>query len=94
MKFSTTFLVAALSSIAFALPQAGEDCPETSAVPTCGVPCISSAAAAAGCSNIACQCSSSAVIQASALNCVLGNCGLATALQVQAAAAAVCTACA
>ncbi|KPM40557.1 hypothetical protein AK830_g5975 [Neonectria ditissima] len=95
MHFTTTFIVAAISSIAFALPQAEPtDCPETSAIPTCGAPCISSAAAAAGCSDIPCQCTSSDVIQASALDCVIGNCGIATALSVQAAAAAVCTACA
>ncbi|KAH7121693.1 hypothetical protein EDB81DRAFT_766491 [Dactylonectria macrodidyma] len=108
MQFTTTFLMAALSGIAFALPQAATTaCTQTSAIPTCGnvktddvligspkVPCITSAASAAGCTNLACQCSSSAVIQASALNCVLGNCGLITALSVQAAAAAVCTACA
>lgn len=57
-------------------------------------PCITSAAAAAGCTDIACQCASSEVIQASALGCVVGNCGIPVALSVQAAAAAVCTACA
>ncbi|KAF5011021.1 hypothetical protein FDECE_2828 [Fusarium decemcellulare] len=86
----TTFLLATLSGVAFAQV----DCPETSAIPTCGAPCITSAASAVGCTDIPCQCSSSAEIQASALNCVLGNCGLETALSVQAAAAAVCTACA
>jgi hypothetical protein len=56
------------------------------------VPCISSAAVAAGCgsNDYRCRCSSSSVIQASALNCVVGNCGIATALQVQAGAASVC----
>jgi hypothetical protein len=57
-------------------------------------PCITSAAAAVGCSDIACQCASSDAVQASALNCVVGNCGFETALQVRDAAAAVCTACA
>ncbi|KAH6884924.1 hypothetical protein B0T10DRAFT_564347 [Thelonectria olida] len=86
MHFTTTFLMAALSGIAFAMPQAAvTDCPQTSAIPTCGVPCISSAASA---------CASSDAVQASALNCVLNNCGLATALSVRDAAAAVCTACA
>lgn len=66
--------------------------PVASAIPTCGVPCISSAAVAAGCgsNDYRCRCSSSSVIQASALNCVVGNCGIATALQVQAGAASVC----
>lgn len=113
MQFSTSFLVAALFGTAFAMPQANPtDCPETSAIPTCGVshsskaavfqvltvfwkaPCITSAASAVGCSNIACQCASSSAIQASAINCVLDNCGFLEALQVQASAAAVCTACA
>ncbi|KAL6408772.1 hypothetical protein AUP68_07718 [Ilyonectria robusta] len=105
MQFSTTFIMAALSGIAFALPQAATTaCAATSAIPTCGmedlligfskVPCITSAASAVGCTNIACQCSSSAAVQASAINCVISNCGLVTALSVQAAAAAVCTACA
>ncbi|TPX06829.1 uncharacterized protein E0L32_002325 [Thyridium curvatum] len=90
----TTFVVAALAGIAFAVPQAQvTDCPATSAIPSCGMPCISSAASAAGCSDMNCRCSKSAVIQASALNCVLGNCGLETALKVRSAAAAACTAC-
>ncbi|KAK2674758.1 Extracellular membrane protein, CFEM domain [Fusarium oxysporum f. sp. vasinfectum] len=95
MQFSTSFLVAALFGTALAMPQANPtDCPETSAIPTCGAPCITSAASAVGCSNIACQCASSSAIQASAINCVLDNCGFLEALQVQASAAAVCTACA
>ncbi|KAM0544986.1 hypothetical protein ACHAPJ_011567 [Fusarium lateritium] len=95
MQFSTCSIVAALFATTFALPQAAPtDCPETSAIPTCGAPCITSAASAVGCSDIACQCLSSDAIQASALNCVVGNCGIETALSVQAAAAAVCTACA
>ncbi|CEI62161.1 hypothetical protein FVEN_g10336 [Fusarium venenatum] len=95
MQFTTSFIVAAFLGTAFAMPQAAPtDCPETSAIPTCGAPCITSAASAAGCSDIACQCASSEVIQASALGCVVGNCGIPLALSVQAAAAAVCTACA
>lgn len=56
------------------------------------VPCITSAASAAGCSggDYRCRCSSSSVIQASAQNCVISNCGIATALQVQAGASSVC----
>ncbi|RFN44183.1 hypothetical protein FIE12Z_11575 [Fusarium flagelliforme] len=94
MQF-TKFIVAAFFGTAFALPQAATtDCPATSAIPTCGAPCITSAAAAAGCTDIPCQCSSSEVIQASAIDCVVGNCGFLEALRVQASAAAVCTACA
>lgn len=38
MQFSTSFLVAALFGTAFALPQAAAtDCPQTSAIPACGV---------------------------------------------------------
>lgn len=38
MQFSTSFLVAALFGTAFAMPQANPtDCPQTSAIPTCGV---------------------------------------------------------
>ncbi|KAF2649971.1 hypothetical protein K491DRAFT_721160 [Lophiostoma macrostomum CBS 122681] len=63
-----------------------------SAVPTCGVPCIQSAASAVGCdnTNYSCRCSNAAPIQSSAQACVISNCGLATALQVQASASAVC----
>ncbi|KAH7233391.1 hypothetical protein BKA59DRAFT_517820 [Fusarium tricinctum] len=95
MQFSTSFLVAALFGATFAIPQAAPtDCPQTSAIPACGAPCITSAAAAVGCSDVACQCASSDAVQASALNCVVGNCGIETALKVRDAAAAVCTACA
>ncbi|KAF5024601.1 hypothetical protein F66182_3364 [Fusarium sp. NRRL 66182] len=95
MQFTTSFLVAALFGTAFALPQAEPtDCPETSAVPTCGAPCISSAASAVGCTDIPCQCASSDAVQASAIDCVVGNCGFLGALAVRDAAAAVCTACA
>ncbi|KAF2625826.1 hypothetical protein BU25DRAFT_112017 [Macroventuria anomochaeta] len=66
--------------------------PVASAIPTCGVPCIASAASAAGCGSgdYRCRCSSSSVIQASAQGCVISNCGIATALQVQASGQAVC----
>ncbi|KAF4450419.1 hypothetical protein F53441_6418 [Fusarium austroafricanum] len=95
MQFNTPFLLAALFSTAFAMPQAAPtDCPQTSAIPTCGAPCLKSAASAVGCTNIPCQCASSSAIQASAINCVVDNCGFLGALAVQASAAAVCTACA
>lgn len=56
------------------------------------VPCISSAASAAGCTSgdYGCRCSNSGPIQTSAQACVISNCGIATALQVQASASAVC----
>lgn len=38
MQFTTSFIVAAFLGTAFAMPQAAPvDCPETSAIPTCGV---------------------------------------------------------
>ncbi|KAH8895942.1 hypothetical protein GQ53DRAFT_819900 [Thozetella sp. PMI_491] len=86
-------ILAALLSATVAVAQT--DCTATSAIPTCGVPCITSAASAIGCgtTDYACQCTSSAALQASALNCVVSNCGLITAIQVQSAASAICTAC-
>ncbi|KAF2008772.1 hypothetical protein BU24DRAFT_456035 [Aaosphaeria arxii CBS 175.79] len=86
-----------LATLAFALTSsvsAQTACDSAaSAIPTCGVPCIQSAASGAGCdsTNYRCRCSSSSVIQASAQACVISNCGIATALQVQASAAAVCS---
>lgn len=66
--------------------------PVASAIPTCGVPCIASAADGAGCGtgDYACRCTNADAIQNAALGCVVGNCGIATALQVQASASAVC----
>lgn len=65
---------------------------EISAVPSCGVSCIASAAGAVGCedSDYECRCSSSAVIQQSAINCVLGACGVEQGLAVADAVQAVC----
>ncbi|PQE30872.1 CFEM domain-containing protein [Rutstroemia sp. NJR-2017a WRK4] len=69
-----------------------------SAVPACGTSCINSAASAAGCAstNYACECTPATFtsIQNAAVNCVLGECGFATAVQVLSAVSAVCTACA
>ncbi|OAL43949.1 hypothetical protein IQ07DRAFT_649735 [Pyrenochaeta sp. DS3sAY3a] len=61
-------------------------------VPTCGVPCIQTAASSAGCGSgdYRCRCSNSAIIQSSAQACVISNCGIVTALQVQASGSAVC----
>ncbi|KAL6711697.1 hypothetical protein ACN47E_004631 [Coniothyrium glycines] len=88
----TTF-IAALTALftSSALAQTACD-PVASAVPTCGVPCIQSAASAVGCTgtDYACRCNNADAVQSSALGCVVGACGIATALQVQASASAVC----
>ncbi|KAJ4992830.1 hypothetical protein SVAN01_01534 [Stagonosporopsis vannaccii] len=91
MKAFTTFTAVALAFASSVAAQTACD-PVASAIPTCGVPCISSAASAAGCGSgdYRCRCSSSSVIQASAQGCVISNCGIATALQVQASGQAVC----
>ncbi|KAJ4330087.1 hypothetical protein N0V87_010318 [Didymella glomerata] len=89
----TATLLSSISLLFAAAVTAQTACdPVASAIPTCGVPCITSAASAAGCTggDYRCRCSSSSVIQASAQNCVISNCGIATALQVQAGAASVC----
>ncbi|KAH8726389.1 hypothetical protein GQ44DRAFT_825739 [Phaeosphaeriaceae sp. PMI808] len=66
--------------------------PVASAVPTCAVPCIQSAASGVGCDNVnyKCRCANAAAIQNAALGCVLTNCGLTNALKAQASASAVC----
>ncbi|KAF2821637.1 hypothetical protein CC86DRAFT_386036 [Ophiobolus disseminans] len=89
MQFSIlTFILATAATVS---AQTACD-PVASAIPTCGVPCISSAAAGVGCTNAdyGCRCTNAAAIQNAALGCVVGNCGIATALQVQASASAVC----
>ena len=55
-----------------------------SLVPKCATDCIVSAATAVGCDgrDFECRCSSSAAIQASAFNCVVGACGLEGAVGV------------
>ncbi|KAL2217469.1 hypothetical protein M432DRAFT_438768 [Thermoascus aurantiacus ATCC 26904] len=91
MKSTPIFLVFGLAALASAQSQCD---PVASAIPSCGTSCITSAASAVGCAytDYACQCSSSqsAAIQSRALNCVVGACGINTALQVQASAEAVC----
>jgi hypothetical protein len=54
--------------------------------------CLLSAGSAVGCAatDFPCQCSQSAAIQNSALNCVVSACGAASGLQVQSSAQAVC----
>ncbi|KAE9368382.1 hypothetical protein N431DRAFT_346710 [Stipitochalara longipes BDJ] len=91
MKFSTSLVVASLAAWA----QAQTACNSlTSAIPTCGVPCISSAASLVGCAitDYACQCSSSqyTAIQSAAQGCVLSSCQ-ASAASVLLAANAICS---
>ncbi|KAF2850329.1 hypothetical protein T440DRAFT_397206 [Plenodomus tracheiphilus IPT5] len=90
MQIPTLLTTLSLSAISV-LAQTACDA-AASAIPTCGVPCISSAASAAGCTNgdYRCRCSSAAIIQSSAINCVIGNCGIPAALEVQASGSAVC----
>ncbi|RMZ72364.1 CFEM domain-containing [Pyrenophora seminiperda CCB06] len=66
--------------------------PVASAIPTCGLPCIASAASSVGCGGVdyACRCSNAEAIHNGAMNCVIGNCGIEWALQVQSSASAVC----
>jgi len=91
MKFSTSIIAFGLAAWA----QAQTACDSlTSAIPTCGVPCISSAASLVGCAltDYACQCSSSqyAAIQSAAQGCVLSSCS-AQAASVLIAANAICS---
>ncbi|KAF1840349.1 uncharacterized protein K460DRAFT_297136 [Cucurbitaria berberidis CBS 394.84] len=92
MKSATIFAVIASLYASAAFAQTACD-PAASAIPTCGVPCIQSAASGAGCTNgdYRCRCRNSAAIQSSAQTCVISNCGIPTALQVQASANAVCS---
>ncbi|KAK4136097.1 hypothetical protein BT67DRAFT_340213, partial [Trichocladium antarcticum] len=61
-------------------------------VPGCATACITSAASVVGCgsSDYGCRCSSSAAIQASAIGCVIGACGIDQALKVPPAVGALC----
>ena len=54
--------------------------------------CVLAAGSAIGCSSTdyACQCSKSSALGQNALGCVLGACGIPTALAVRASASAVC----
>jgi len=92
MKFTTAAIVLGLAAAVNA--QAACD-PIASKVPSCAVPCISSAGAGVGCADhdYKCQCSASqsAAIQSAAQGCVISKCGLATGAQVIASAAAVCS---
>ncbi|KAH7371582.1 hypothetical protein BKA66DRAFT_572815 [Pyrenochaeta sp. MPI-SDFR-AT-0127] len=92
MQFSTVFTIIAALCVSSVSAQTACNA-AASAVPTCGVPCIQSAASVAGCTATAdyrCRCSNSAAIATAAQACVIGNCGLVTAIQVQASASAVC----
>ncbi|CBX95848.1 hypothetical protein IAQ61_004678 [Plenodomus lingam] len=90
MKFTNTITTITLLATSV-LAQTACD-PAASAIPTCGLPCISSAASAVGCTDgdYRCRCTSSDAIQSSAINCVIGNCGIPGALEVQASGSAVC----
>ncbi|KAF1354161.1 hypothetical protein EJ07DRAFT_158774 [Lizonia empirigonia] len=92
MKTSTILATIALLFASSVTAQTACDS-VASAIPTCGIPCISSAASVVGCGtgDYRCRCSSSSAIQASAQGCVISNCGIATALQVQASGQAVCS---
>ncbi|KAK3291063.1 uncharacterized protein B0H64DRAFT_51298 [Chaetomium fimeti] len=67
--------------------------PQVSAVPTCATSCIESAASNLGCvgDDYSCHCAKYDAIQNSAINCVLGACGLGGALQVPDAVGALCS---
>jgi len=68
--------------------------PSVSAVPSCGAPCIVSAAGVVGCSDPTdydCRCGKAAEIQPIAMNCVIEGCGdLFKALEVAESAASLC----
>ncbi|GAB1317033.1 hypothetical protein MFIFM68171_07243 [Madurella fahalii] len=90
---TTTTTFASTSSTITPAPSCPHPCAaEISAVPECGISCISSAAGAVGCdaNDYDCRCSSSAAIQQSAIGCVLGACGLGQGLEVADAVKAVC----
>ncbi|KAF2244926.1 hypothetical protein BU26DRAFT_89340 [Trematosphaeria pertusa] len=91
MKLSTFVTAIALAFASTSSAQTACDS-VASAIPTCGQSCLLSAGSAIGCGtgDYGCQCTSSSALQNSALGCVVGACGIATALQVQASASAVC----
>jgi len=86
----------AVSVLSLALATyAQEACLEVAAaLPSCAVPCISSAGSGVGCelTDFACQCSASqsAAIQSAAQGCIVKSCGIATGLEVRKAAASIC----
>ncbi|KAK0634238.1 hypothetical protein B0T17DRAFT_611284 [Bombardia bombarda] len=108
MQYSTVLLAilsSAVSSSALAITEApapaitaapAAECTLTGLMPDCGVPCIASAAANIGCTDVedfACQCKSAAAMQAAVMPCVVEACGTATAPVVGSVANAICTEC-
>ncbi|EAQ92056.1 predicted protein [Chaetomium globosum CBS 148.51] len=67
--------------------------PQISAVPGCATSCIESAASDLGCvgDDYSCHCAKYDAIQGSAINCVIGACGLGGALGVPGAVDALCS---
>lgn len=89
----TTTTTLATSTITEA-PECPHPCAASiSAVPACATACITSAASVIGCGgeDFSCRCDSSAAIQATALNCVVGACGFGDALQVVKSVGALCS---
>ncbi|KAK4152190.1 hypothetical protein C8A00DRAFT_44734 [Chaetomidium leptoderma] len=91
---STTTMTPLPSSTITTAPECPHPCaPSITAIPTCATSCIVSAASAVGCggSDFDCRCSSSAAIQASAVGCVVGACGIDEALKVVDAVGTLCS---
>ncbi|KAN0093609.1 hypothetical protein V8E51_016793 [Hyaloscypha variabilis] len=80
-----------------ALPTGAKNCTAARlAVPSCGLPCLASAATAVGCgtTNATCICAQTSAVEANAEDCVISACGMATALLFSNASHAVCANCA
>ncbi|KAK4149672.1 hypothetical protein C8A00DRAFT_18673 [Chaetomidium leptoderma] len=72
-------------------------CTLTSLIPSCGITCLISAAAGAGCPNpfdLACQCKVASKIHSIAAPCVQSKCGPQLGSTLDSVAAAICTECA
>ncbi|KAF5877728.1 uncharacterized protein Bfra_002097 [Botrytis fragariae] len=95
MKFSYAAIVLGAASVVSA--QSAACTAAVAAVPACGAPCITSAAATycTG-TDYACECEAATFskIETDATNCVIAACGATVALEVLSAVNAVCTACA
>ncbi|KAL2022368.1 hypothetical protein VTK56DRAFT_5435 [Thermocarpiscus australiensis] len=96
MQFSA-IIIAALAAVASAGPafKRQAECPQVNDIPACGYPCIVSAATNIGCAtdDYPCMCGRFNDLQNAAAGCAINNCGLSGALQVLAAAQAVCDNC-
>jgi len=91
MKFFA--IIAALGLALVSSVAAQTQCASVAAnIPACGQSCIVSAGSAIGCgtNDYSCQCASSSALQASAQDCVISGCGVASALDVVTSAGAVC----